>query len=272
MRLALDLEAASRTRILKSALPIRIDPPGATEAVLLLHGFTGYPAELGLPARLLAEQGYAVRIPRYPGHGGSRADFMRTGRHDWLRSALDEWLDLRASYDTVHVVGHSMGGLIATAVASYCDVGKLVLLAPAFLVLTPGIAFSPLVAPFVPVMKKGRPIDPKEAGNPDRVLRHAEYGQDDIVAEAAELRRLMVECRRLLPRVKSPILVVMGEKDDTVSSEVGGYIRKRATSASSVQTAVVPNAGHTFPFDGGAEEGASLVVSFLGRPSTHGAL
>jgi alpha-beta hydrolase superfamily lysophospholipase len=108
-------EAAAGTRLLHASLPFRIDPPGAKEAVLLLHGFTGQPWELSDVGKLLAGSGFAVYAPRYPGHGTRRVDFLATRAEDWARRAIDAYLELRADYRTVHVLGHSMGGLIAIA-------------------------------------------------------------------------------------------------------------------------------------------------------------
>ena len=123
------------TRLVPEARPFRTDPAGAKAAVLLLHGFTGIPRELSIVGASLVDAGYAVLAPRYPGHGTNRADFMATSAEDWVRRAIDSYLDLRAEYDTVHVLGHSMGGLIATIVAVTFNSPRLVLLAPAFMAI-----------------------------------------------------------------------------------------------------------------------------------------
>jgi len=125
--------SAGDTGPLPGTLPVRIDTAGASEAVLLLHGYTGNPAELIPVGKALADAGYAISIPRYPGHGTCRSDFLKTDAMDWARSAFDAYMDLRARYGTVHVVGHSMGGLLAAAVAAAFAAPRLVLFAPAFI-------------------------------------------------------------------------------------------------------------------------------------------
>ena len=52
---------------------------GARSAVLLVHGYTGYPGELRSVADALYEAGHSVYAPRLPGHGTTRADFLQTG-------------------------------------------------------------------------------------------------------------------------------------------------------------------------------------------------
>ncbi|MGD1820661.1 MAG: alpha/beta hydrolase [Pleomorphochaeta sp.] len=101
-------------------------------AVLLLHGYTGYPGEMIFPGQKLYEAGFDVYCPRYPGHGVGKKDFLNTNGEDWLATARSSIGYLKKEYSDVYVVGHSMGGLIATIVAKEFDVTKLALIAPAF--------------------------------------------------------------------------------------------------------------------------------------------
>ena len=50
--------------------------PRAEKAVLLVHGFTGYPGELVRPAEDLYEKGFDCFVPRLPGHGTTGKDFI----------------------------------------------------------------------------------------------------------------------------------------------------------------------------------------------------
>ena len=283
-------------KVLGAALPIRRDPPGAKEAVLLLHGFTGHPGELALQAEALAAAGYAVSVPRLPGHGSCRADFLATDEGDWLRRALDAALELRADYGTVHLLGHSMGGLLAALVASALQDGaedaaargwaasrpggsaspgpagsaaaiaaapRLVLLAPAFLLSKAGVAAAPFVAPFAPVLRRGRPVPASEAQDPVRAYLHGEYRSDDLVREAAALRRIQLAARRRLPALRSRLLVVVGSEDASVPPRVAAYIEAKARAALGVEVRLLPGAGHVFPFDARGAEAAALVAAWM---------
>lgn len=256
------LGAASKAQLIQSARPYRIDPPGAKEAVLLLHGFTGQPYELGAIAEALGEAGYAVMGPRYPGHGTCRADFLETRAEDWLRRAIDAYLELRADYGTVHALGHSMGGLIATAIAAHFPCPRLVLLAPAFMPLNPLLPVTPLVAPFCPVIRRGREPGPDET-DPGRIEQLREYASDDLVAGGAQLERLVASCSRMLPRVISRVLVVAGDRDDSVNPAVVDHVERVAANAASVEKVLLEGAGHLFPFDGRSAEAAALVRSWM---------
>lgn len=252
-------------RLLPEARPYRMDTPGAKEAFLLLHGFTGIPRELSKVGDALAASGYACYAPRYPGHGTDRADFMATGAEDWLRRAIDAYLELRSEYETVHVLGHSMGGVIATIVAATFNAPKLVLLAPAFKVDRAGLALSPIISLFKPVIRRSRPL-PSSETDPARMKLHADYWSDDLVAGVAQMRRLIKQARRDAIRIHSKVLVVVGDKDETVPYSVAAYLEKRMIGASSLEIKTIVGGGHIFPFDARGEETASLVREWAARP------
>lgn len=252
------------TCLVPEARPFRADPAGAKEAVLLLHGFTGIPRELASVGAALAEAGYAVMAPRYPGHGTDRADFLASGAADWVRRAIDSYLDLRSEYETVHVLGHSMGGLIATIVAVTFNAPRLVLLAPAFKFTNAGVALSPLIARFKPVIRKNRPLLDSET-DPVRRKLFADYWADDLVAGAAQMKLVLREARRDLARVHSRVLVVVGEADDVVPASVAAYVQEKARGAASFDAKRLPGAGHLFPFDARAAECSGLVREWMTR-------
>jgi len=252
------------TRVIPEARPFRTDPAGAKEAVLLLHGFTGIPRELALVGAALSNSGFAVLAPRYPGHGTDRADFLATGAEDWVRRAVDSYLDLRSEYETVHVLGHSMGGLIATIVAASFNVPRLVLLAPAFKFSNAGVALSPMIAPFKSVLRKHRPLPDSET-DPARRQLFADYWADDLVAGAAQMKRILKEARQDLIRLHSKVLLLAGDADDVVPASVAPYVQARAQGAASFEARILKGAGHLFPFDARGPEAAAIVGEWMAR-------
>jgi alpha-beta hydrolase superfamily lysophospholipase len=53
-------------------------PGGGPHGVLVLHGFTGNPVSVRPLAEALAEAGFAVEMPRLPGHGTHVEDMIPT--------------------------------------------------------------------------------------------------------------------------------------------------------------------------------------------------
>jgi len=228
------------TRSLATALPRFL--PGGREGVLLLHGFTGTPRDLaGLGGRL-GEGGFAVSIPRLPGHGTNGEDFLQTGWRDWLRAAVDAFSDLRARCETVHLVGYSMGGLLAVLLASRFPVGRLVLLAPALRASNPLLPVSPFLSLLFrrvrwPV-KTVQTID-----DPDYEVQAREYWRWRYVPQSASLLRLQRMARRALGAVTSETLTLAGDEDRSVPLSVIPFIAKRI-GAGFVRHEVVENATH----------------------------
>ncbi len=118
--------------IQKGAEPFFI--PGGPHGVLLLHGFTGCPADLLLLGRALARQGFTVLAPRLAGHGTNEEDLSRQTAEDWLDSARDGYALLAGCCKKISIVGHSMGGVLAFLLAAEKKVHRIVSLAtPVFI-------------------------------------------------------------------------------------------------------------------------------------------
>ena len=68
---------------------------------------------------MLADAGFAVELPRLPGHGTDTEDMVETGWDDWLTEAERalEALQARTTGGRVVVVGLSMGGALTAALA-----------------------------------------------------------------------------------------------------------------------------------------------------------
>ena len=103
------------------------------KAILLIHGFVGGIYDFGnLPNELEIINKFDVYSFTLPSH---EKFIVKDAKYeDWIKSAEKqiEFL-LDHNYKTIYVVGHSMGGVIATHLASkYKEIKKLVLAAPAF--------------------------------------------------------------------------------------------------------------------------------------------
>lgn len=95
-------------------------PEGVGEAapapyVLLIHGYMDAGATWDLVAPTLAAAGYRVVAPDLRGYGDSE-HVGRTGYYHFPDYVLDvaELLDATDAPRQIHVVGHSMGGVVAT--------------------------------------------------------------------------------------------------------------------------------------------------------------
>ena len=92
--------------------------PGGPHGALVLHGFTGNPSSMRGVAEALAAAGFAVELPRLPGHGTSVEDMLTTSFTDWSAAVEESYLELAGRTASMVVVGLSMGGTLAAWVTA----------------------------------------------------------------------------------------------------------------------------------------------------------
>src|SRR4029453_17845135 len=121
MRRVGKLEATVRAEI--RALRERTPKPELCErhAVVLLHGWCGWSRQLRSLEQHLERQ-LGRRVVR--GQFGRGLDCIR-GCAERASAAIERWAE-QGPLETVDLVGHSMGGLVATELLKSCDLGRRV--------------------------------------------------------------------------------------------------------------------------------------------------
>lgn len=103
------------------------------KAILLIHGFAGGSYDYGdLGNDLQLFRNFDVYTFTLPGH--DKPIINKVTKEDWVKAAeIQIEKIINHGYKKIYIIGHSMGGIIATHLASkYPEVKKLVLAAPAF--------------------------------------------------------------------------------------------------------------------------------------------
>lgn len=121
---------------------------GRKVGVLLSHGFTGQPASMKPWGEALAARGYAVEVPRLPGHGTTWEELNTLTWADWYGELTRLFDKLVAENDAVVVCGLSMGGALVLRLAEdrAADVAGVV-------VVNPAVATKRLDVKLLPVLK-----------------------------------------------------------------------------------------------------------------------
>jgi carboxylesterase len=127
--------------------------PPAGRAALLLHGFLGTPAELRPLAALLAEEGVTATAPALPGFGQDVERLRRVRLRDWLAAAREAWASVQRSAETALLVGFSMGGALALAVAAESQPDALLLIDPFRRIHDPRARFLPVARYVMPDLR-----------------------------------------------------------------------------------------------------------------------
>ena len=201
--------------IVTGASPIDL-PADGRYGLLLLHGFGDTPQTLRYLADHLHAQGWAVRAPLLPGHGRTLDAFASSRADQWVDYAREELVKLRARYESVAIVGLSMGGALATILAADArDVRALVLLAPYLSMptrLRRAASVHRTLTVLFPFLRGG---GDRSIRDPNEAARNLAYGFA-TPRLVYELRRVVDRARAAAPAVSTPTLVVQSRQDNRI--------------------------------------------------------
>ncbi len=254
------------------------------DAVLLIHGLTGTPAEMRHLALRLRKRGFSVMVPQLAGHCGSVAELKRSSWRDWYRGIEQAFEMLAAHHEQVFVAGLSMGALLALELAARKGqrVAGLGLLSPTFFYdgwNMPRFRRRLLPIAFLPPLKQllyWRETPPYGIKcERTRALVHAVLESRD--AQAAEkvgiFRTPMVTVHQSsllirqvtasLPHVHSPLLVVHSTEDDMASVRNAHYVTERVASTD-VETWLIDDTYHVLTLDRRKDDVATRLGEFFG--------
>jgi pimeloyl-ACP methyl ester carboxylesterase len=258
----------ARTIETKRGACCRVLEGGSGAPIVFFHGAGGLLADNPFLDQLAAR--YHVFAPELPGYGESTGE-------DLLEDMLDFTLhggDVVAALGLTkpHLIGHSMGGMIAAEMAAIApnDVGKLVLVAAAGLWIEehpiPDI-FALLPGQLVELLfedpVKGQALLTGGADFSDmEVFKEFYLGQQRRLAMAGKIL-FPIPNRRVskrLYRVTAPTLILWGQGDRLV---VPAYARRWAALIPGATVDLVPNAAHMLPYEQ-PQAFTSAVSRFLG--------
>lgn len=243
---------------------------GGEDAVLLVHGLTGTPAEMRAIANRLAKNGFSVMCPQLSGHCGSVGALKRSKWQDWYGSIEQAFEALKLEHPRVYVAGLSMGALIALKLAKEkgARVNGLGLLSTTFFYdgwniprfrqkfLLPIVLYSPLR--YFLSWQEPPPYGIKCERT--RAMVHAVLTQRDESASEKigifrtpavtvhESFQLIRAVKKLLHGVHSPALIVHSTEDDMASLKNAHYVVKHISSAK-VETFFVDDTYHVLTLD-----------------------
>ena len=221
---------------------------GQRVGVLLSHGFTGSPASMVPWGEHLAGQGFAVSVPRLPGHGTSWREMNRTGWPDWYGEVERAYEKLRANCDRVVVGGLSMGGGLVLKLAA--ERGPEI---SGVMLVNAAVASDNKQLLALPVMKRLVPSLPGIASDIKKP------GQDEHGYDRTPLRALgsMIagwkQLREQLPQVTAPILLFRSREDHVVDPSSARIIASRVSSRE-VTERILENSYHVATLDNDAPD------------------
>ncbi len=193
------------------------------KAILIIHGFAGgtYDEE-ELANFLELNRDFDVFQFTLPGHERNLSKVKYT---DWINCSEEKvkWL-INNGYKNIYLIGHSMGGVIATYLSTkYKEVKKLVLAAPAF--------------QYLQVIKDNLNL-PESLKSAPKVIKT--YGSNEIVARFLKLKPIVIrEFMELVKKyydypkyVNCKVLILQGKNDNLVPLTSSEYVYNSVKSNS----------------------------------------
>lgn len=229
--------------------------------VLLMHGFTGTPQSMRPWADYLVDAGFAVSLPRLPGHGTHWKELNQTAWTDWYAHADDAFAGLRDRCERVFVAGLSMGAALSLRLAEQHgdEVTGLVLINPAINITDPRMRILPVLRHLAPSLSAiGNDIADPSAQEIayDRNPLNALYSQTKLWADVVAH----------LDRVTQPLLVFRSEQDHVVDPSSLAILKEHVRSAD-VEFRTLTRSYHVATLDYEAPEIFAASVEFFRRLS-----
>ena len=200
----------------------------AAHGVLVIHGFTGSPAQLRPMAESINARGYTVSGLLLPGHCTTLDDMARVSWSDYIDSVRAGYDALAARCEDVSVVGLSMGGLLSLIISAERDVRACAVLSAAVVQRNRLARLSPALRYVMPRVIRW----PESAVNRGADFLHEyDYGYSGLpVRRVADLMRLSRMACGALSSVHCPLLVVQSWRDETVNPVSAEIIMRGAAS------------------------------------------
>jgi carboxylesterase len=209
----------------------------------------------------LAERGYAVEVPRLPGHGTTWQEMNRTVWTDWYGEASRVFERLSAETDAVVVAGLSMGGaLMLRLAADHPDrVAGVVVVNPALATKRLDVKLLPIIKHLVPSFP-GIANDIKKPG----IEEHG-YTRTPLRA-AHSMFRAWPPLVADLPRITAPLLYFRSTVDHVVDELTQPLITARVSSREITERRL-EQSFHVATLDNDAPQIFSESADFVARVS-----
>jgi abhydrolase domain-containing protein 6 len=245
---------------------------GQDEPVVLLHGFGASADSWNRFAKPLTKR-YHVIAPDQPGWGASTRIESASYGYPAQLDRLHEFLSA-LGLKRVHLVGHSMGGFIASAYAARYpgEVITLGLIAPHGMVepeqseLFRNVAKGDNWLVATSYQEFDRLLNNVFARRPYAPKAVVRYLADHAIRNAAKSAKIFAEMQtnnpplaELLPKIEAPTLIVWGDQDRVLHVSCADLFHKGIKNS---ELMIIPGSGH-MPLIENARECATTWLKFV---------
>jgi carboxylesterase len=232
---------------------------GGPNGALALHGFTGCPQSMRGLAQAFAAAGFAVELPRLPGHGTAIDDMLETGWTDWSAAAEQAYQDLATRCDKVVVAGLSMGGTLTLWLAEkHAEIAGIVLVNAA--AEPPADSFREMLQG---ILDSGNPTMPA-VGNDIADPGATEMAYDATpVAALLSMFEAVNQIASRLGEIECPVLLINSPQDHVVPPSSSDLIAEGVSGP--LERVTLERSYHVATLDYDKDEIERRAVEFAGK-------
>ena len=245
-------------------LEINYKIAGSGPAILILHGWNGSSDSWSKVSEMLAENGFKVICPDFPGFGKSKTPFQ-----PWCVDDFVKWFyELRNSLklENFFLLAHSFGGRVAIKFAiKYPEkVKSLILCASAGIKPKPELKTRIIfwLAKIGNAIFTPKPLARFKDGTQNLFylfLRHKDYVKADGTMKETMKNVIQEDVLPLLSQIQTKTLIIWGDRDKLVPVKYGHIFKENIPNS---KLEILPKIGHS-PNLEAPEKLAQIILNFL---------
>lgn len=216
---------------------------GGDKVILFVHGIFGSPCQFQFLLQEAAQNGFDCEAMLLPGHGGDGKSFLRAKPPDFAQAVYQRTEQLKGRYRQVILAGHSLGGMLSLLTAARLPVEGVVLfntpLQPRLSLKSTAISARVLFT-----QEKKDPPYLRDYRDAFSVTLSHPWQAVGLAPNLVALPRLMKQCRKLLPNLRLPLLVLHSSLDEVCAKRNGEVAE--GLSPAHVEVVNLPGSRHSF--------------------------
>lgn len=239
--------------------PVSYKTPSPT-GILLIHGYTSTPSSLYYLAEQFKKKKYNIELPLLSGHGTKWQDLNTVTCQDWCRDIENALKKLKKRCKKIHVLGLSMGGLLALYLAvQHPELKSIIIINHALILKDWRLFFLPLLRLILPATKAVA----ADLKDPEADEIAYEYTPTNGVYEIVKLQKYV---KKNLSVIKQPVLIIKSREDHLIPRINVLYTFKRISST--VKEIIwLDNSYHVATLDYDKDKIVQLSLAFIKKNS-----
>lgn len=217
----------------------------------------------------LHRQGYTCLGIRLAGHATRAEDMVRSRWTDWTSSVEDGYNILCSLTGDIFLVGLSMGGILSLLMSTRLAPrvkGVIAMSTPSRLPADYPTWFIEFMSRFIKYRPKTNEAPGSGWFDKTAYQEHIAYSRNPV-RSGAELKKLILEMRAVLPKISVPVLLMHSRDDKYVLPDNLEYIYERLINATDKAKLYLTGSGHVLPRDASREQVFKSAVEFIQRVS-----